>query len=55
LFIFTEWTGRTGQYGIQNLGIRWKRPYRYTIYYLIIFLILYFGNFNKNQFIYFQF
>ncbi len=55
IFVLIEWQGREGQYAIAHLGIKWKRPLRYAMYYCIIFLIMYFGNFNENQFIYFQF
>jgi len=53
-FILIEWLGREQQYGIANLGLKWKRPYRYAFYYTIIFAILYFGG-KEQQFIYFQF
>lgn len=55
VFVLIEWFGREGEYAISNLGIGWKRPVRYALYYCIVFLIMYFGNFNENQFIYFQF
>jgi alginate O-acetyltransferase complex protein AlgI len=54
-FMIMEWFGREGQYAIAKLGLTWKRPMRYAMYYFIVFLIMYFGNFNKNEFIYFQF
>jgi D-alanyl-lipoteichoic acid acyltransferase DltB (MBOAT superfamily) len=55
VFVLIEWFGREGQYAISNLGLKWKRPIRYAMYYCIVFIIMYFGNFNENQFIYFQF
>jgi D-alanyl-lipoteichoic acid acyltransferase DltB (MBOAT superfamily) len=55
IFVLIEWKGREGQYAIAHLGYNWKRPFRYTMYYGIILLIMYFGNFSENQFIYFQF
>lgn len=55
LFILVEWIGREGQYAISHVGITWKRPIRYFFYYVLLFMILYFGNFNESQFIYFQF
>jgi len=55
LFMLIEWIGREGQYAISRIGLNWKKPYRYFFYYVILFMILYFGNFNENQFIYFQF
>lgn len=54
VFVLIEWQGREGQYAISNLGIKWKRPYRYAMYYAIIIVIFWFGG-KKQQFIYFQF
>jgi hypothetical protein len=33
----------------------WNPFFKYLFYYLIIFIIIYFGNFEESQFIYFQF
>ncbi|WP_317197226.1 MBOAT family O-acyltransferase [Aquirufa aurantiipilula] len=55
LFILIEWIGREGQYAISHIGITWKRPIRYIFYYVLLFMILCFGNYNESQFIYFQF
>jgi len=54
LFVFIEWLGREGQYALSNLGIKWKRPLRYAMYYAIIISIFWFGG-KEQQFIYFQF
>lgn len=54
IFILIEWKGREGQYAIANLGIKWKRPLRYAMYYAIIIAIFWFGG-KEQQFIYFQF
>jgi len=54
VFVIIEWFGREGQYAIAQLGIRWKRPLRYAMYYAIIFAIFWFGG-KEQQFIYFQF
>lgn len=53
-FITIEWFGREGQYAIAQLGLKWKRPLRYIMYYTIIILIFWFGG-KEQQFIYFQF
>ncbi len=53
-FVFVEWSGREGQYAIAELGLKWKRPLRYVVYYAIIFAIFWFGG-KEQQFIYFQF
>lgn len=53
-FVFIEWLGREEQYAISNLGLKWKRPIRYAMYYAIIIAIFLFGG-KEQQFIYFQF
>jgi len=55
IFILVEWFGREEQYAIARVGIVNNTFIRHTIYYVIVFLIIYLGNFNENQFIYFQF
>lgn len=54
IFVIVEWNGREGQYAISNIGLKWKSPARYAIYYLIIIAIYWFGG-KEQQFIYFQF
>lgn len=54
LFVLLEWKGREGQYAIAHLGIVWKRPIRYAMYYAIIIAIFWFSG-KEQQFIYFQF
>lgn len=54
VFVLIEWVGREGQYAIAHLGVKWKYPYRYAIYYAIIIAIFWFGG-KEQQFIYFQF
>jgi len=54
IFVLVEWKGREGQYAIAHLGIKWKRPIRYAMYYAIIIAIFWFGG-KEQQFIYFQF
>ena len=53
-FIIVEWFGRHDQYAIESLGIKWKRPYRWAMYYIIIFAIFFFMG-KQQEFIYFQF
>jgi D-alanyl-lipoteichoic acid acyltransferase DltB (MBOAT superfamily) len=55
LFVMIEWSGREGQYATSKLGSTRKPWIRHTLYYLLALSIMYFGNFNENQFIYFQF
>ncbi|NRA92478.1 MAG: MBOAT family protein, partial [Psychroserpens sp.] len=54
IFIGVEWMGREGQYAIEKLGLKWKRPLRYAMYYAIVIAIFWFGG-KEQQFIYFQF
>ncbi|MCF7832789.1 MAG: MBOAT family protein [Candidatus Marinimicrobia bacterium] len=54
LFTLVEWKGREEQYAIANIGLKWKRPLRYIMYYTIIFAIIWFAG-KEQQFIYFQF
>lgn len=54
IFIIIEWFGREQQYAIANLGLNWKRPLRYALYYTILASIFLYGG-DKQQFIYFQF
>ncbi len=54
IFVLVEWFGREGQYAISVIGLKWKRPFRYAMYYAIIIAIFWFGG-KEQQFIYFQF
>ena len=53
-FIIIEWLGRDQQYAIAKFGIRWNRPLRYSFYYSLIIIILFFAD-KEQEFIYFQF
>ncbi len=55
LFMIVEWIGRAEQYGFAFIKYLPSRLIRYCIYYIVIAVILFFGNFNENEFIYFQF
>lgn len=54
IFIIIEWLGREQQYALAKLGTKWNRLMRYSIYYLLIITIYFFGG-KEQQFIYFQF
>ena len=54
IFVLFEWFGREGQYAISTIGLKWKRPLRYAMYYSIILAIIWFGG-KEQEFIYFQF
>ncbi len=54
LFMMVEWLGRENEFAIKRIGLRWRRPLRWGMYYVIIIAIFYFGG-REQQFIYFQF
>lgn len=54
IFLIVEWLGREKQYAIAEIGLKWKRPLRYAMYYIIILIIFWFSG-KEQQFIYFQF
>lgn len=53
-FIFIEWIGRRNKYALEKLGASWKPYARYTMYYSIVVIMLWFSG-QKQVFIYFQF
>ncbi|MFZ4401904.1 MAG: MBOAT family O-acyltransferase [Bacteroidales bacterium] len=55
LFILIEWLGREQQFAIANLGLKWKRPYRWAMYSILIFIIGMLMKTEETAFIYFQF
>ena len=56
LFVAIEWMGREGDFAIQQVGMKWKRPFRHVMYYGVFLLIYFAGNFSDEiEFIYFQF
>lgn len=55
IFLVIEWVGRADNFAIEKLGHQYPRVFRYAGYYALVFMIIFFGNFNENQFIYFQF
>ncbi|MFT7612928.1 MAG: alginate O-acetyltransferase complex protein AlgI [Parvicellaceae bacterium] len=54
IFVIVEWIGREGQFGIAQIGLKWKWPFRFLMYYAIIIAIFWFGG-KEQEFIYFQF
>lgn len=49
-----EWIARDHNFALEKLAMSWKRPLRWTFYYLIILSIFYFFG-SEQEFIYFQF
>lgn len=54
VFVLIEWIGRENQYAIEKLGLKWSKPMRYVMYYMIVLIIFWFAG-KEQQFIYFQF
>jgi len=54
VLIFTEWIQRDKQHGLEFNG-KIKPFFKYSVYLVVMFLILIFGNFSKTEFIYFAF
>jgi D-alanyl-lipoteichoic acid acyltransferase DltB (MBOAT superfamily) len=55
IFIIIEWLGREQEYAFKIISNIRLLHFRVILYYAVILSILFFGNFNENQFIYFQF
>lgn len=53
-FIIVEWQGREQQYAIADVGSKWPKIIRWTMYYVLAIAIFYFSTSGK-PFIYFQF
>ena len=54
IFFLIEWIGREQKYAIEKLGLNWPRALRWSMYFLMIVMILVMGG-EDQQFIYFQF
>ena len=54
IFIFLEWLGREGKYGIENLFSSYNRVLRWIMYLILVILILYYAG-AEQPFFYFQF
>ena len=55
LFIAVEWAGRHGQHALEELGLKWPAPLRWSAYATLIFLMGMFLRTEETPFIYFQF
>ena len=53
ILFLIEWNSRKLEFPISQL--KFKKPLRYLIYYTIIFVIIWYGNFGAKEFIYFEF
>jgi alginate O-acetyltransferase complex protein AlgI len=56
IFIFIEWLQRDKEHALQIAPEIHAKPLRWSIYYFVVLIIYFFGNFSSNfEFIYFQF
>mgnify|MGYP006079307453 CR=1 FL=1 len=54
MFVFLEWVGREGEYGLKKLFLSYKRRTRWMAYLILCVLILYYSG-REQPFLYFQF
>jgi len=54
IFMVIEWLGREHEYAIEKLGLNWKRPVRWAMYFILFIGVLWFND-KQQDFIYFQF
>ncbi|MEQ9441365.1 MAG: MBOAT family O-acyltransferase [Cyclobacteriaceae bacterium] len=54
VFVLIEWIGRENRYAISDLGLKWRKPLRYAMYYVFMFAIIWHSG-KEQEFIYFQF
>ena len=55
LFISIEWIGRSQQYAIADMGLKWPKMLRWSFYSFIIFMMAMYMSTSGSAFIYFQF
>ena len=54
VFMAIEWLGREEEFALGNLELKFKKPFRWTFYYALIAMLIYFAG-SQQEFIYFQF
>lgn len=54
VFMVVEWLGRENDFAIATFGDNWKRPVRWSFYYILIIMVYAYAG-AEQQFIYFQF
>ncbi len=54
VLLLIEWKGREHQYALAKFGLKWYKPVRWTVYYLLVIAVFLFMG-KEQQFIYFQF
>jgi D-alanyl-lipoteichoic acid acyltransferase DltB (MBOAT superfamily) len=53
-FLLVEWTGRQQKHAFANFGLKWTKPLRWSVYYVLVMAIFMFMG-KEQPFIYFQF
>ncbi len=53
-FVILEWIGREQQFALANVGLKWRKQFRYVFYLMLIIAIFWYSG-EEQQFIYFQF
>ena len=54
LFLVLEWFGRDSEFGLQRIGLKWNRIFRWSLYAGIVICLFLFSS-KEETFIYFQF
>lgn len=54
LLVVIEWINRESNFALEKFGAAWPRFFRWVLYYVLVFMILYFSG-DSQEFIYFQF
>jgi D-alanyl-lipoteichoic acid acyltransferase DltB (MBOAT superfamily) len=55
VFVIIEWQGREGQFALNQIDLRLNKPFRWVLYFIIIFTIGMYMQSTETPFIYFQF
>lgn len=55
VFFVIEWISRESNFGLENIGLKWPKPLRWCLYFIIIFCVGLYMQTGITQFIYFQF
>ncbi|UII27923.1 MBOAT family protein [Fulvivirga maritima] len=54
-FLVVEWISKEHQFAFERIGVTWKRPWRWLMYYSVMIVIVWCSGNNSQEFVYFQF
>ncbi|MBL3654859.1 MBOAT family O-acyltransferase [Fulvivirga sediminis] len=54
-FVVIEWISQEHQFAFEKIGVRWKRPWRWLMYYSVMIIIVWCSGNSSQEFVYFQF